>query len=93
MPEIRNGTHENRRYPKHIIGGWDWRIGQIGVTSVIDSQMFRGPKKHLVDHVPTKQNFVLICVRVFSKYYSLGKSSGKRQNVGHKSYSLFRFAD
>ena len=83
------GLTKNRRYPKHMIGGWDRRIGQIGLALVINEKMFKGPKKQLVDHVPTVYFF---CVRVFSKYHS-GKYSGKRQNVGHKSYSLFRFAD
>ena len=52
------GLTKNRRYPKHMIGGWDRRIGQIGLAWVIDEKMFRGPKKQLVDHVPTVYFFV-----------------------------------
>ena len=36
-----------------MIGGWDRRLGQIGLAWVINEKMFRGPKKQLVDHVPT----------------------------------------
>ena len=83
------GLTKNRRYPKHMIGGWDRRIGQIGLAWVINEKMFRGPKKIACRPCADR---VFFCVRVFSKYHS-GKYSGKRQNVGHKSYSLFRFAD
>ena len=79
-----------------MIGEWDRRIRQIGLTWVMVK--FLGAQKNslYLNHVPTKQNFVFFCVRVLSKYYSLGKNSGKRQNVAYnyKSYhSLFRFAD
>ena len=77
-----------------MIGEWDRRIRQIGLT-LGNGKIFRGPKKQLVSKPCADQTkFCIFCVRVLSKYYSLGKNSGKRQNVAYKSYhSLFRFAD
>ena len=87
------GLSKNRRYPKHMIGEWDRRIRQIGLTWVMVK--FLGAQKQVVSKPCADQTkFCIFCVRVLSKYYSLGKNSGKRQNVAYKSYhSLFRFAD